>query len=71
MGQPVVHFEITGADPELLHAYYRELFGWEFDFSSPVSDAISEPSSYGFVQHDATRGFVGRLLTTVGESAGG
>jgi predicted enzyme related to lactoylglutathione lyase len=54
MGQPVVHFEIIGVDPVSLRAYYGELFGWEFDSSSPVSDAISEPSSYGFVQHDAT-----------------
>lgn len=26
MGQPVVHFEIIGADPESLRAYYGELF---------------------------------------------
>ena len=54
MGQPVVHFEIIGADPESLRAYYGELFGWELDSSSPVSDAVSEPNSYGFVQHDAS-----------------
>jgi uncharacterized protein len=59
MGQPVVHFEIIGADPESLRAYYGELFGWELDSSSPVSDAVSEPSSYGFVQHDASSDGVG------------
>ena len=59
MGQSVVHFEIIGANPELLRAYYGELFGWEFDCGSPVSDAVSEPSSYGFVQHDATRDGIG------------
>jgi uncharacterized protein len=59
MGQPVVHFEIIGADPELLRTYYGELFGWEFDLSSQVSDAISEPSGYGFVQHDAMREGIG------------
>jgi predicted enzyme related to lactoylglutathione lyase len=37
MGNPVVHFEITGTDPQLLRNYYRELFGWEFDTSGPVS----------------------------------
>jgi predicted enzyme related to lactoylglutathione lyase len=31
MGQPVVHFEITGKDSEKLHAYYSELFDWEID----------------------------------------
>lgn len=25
MGQPVVHFEIIGKDPEKLRSYYREL----------------------------------------------
>jgi predicted enzyme related to lactoylglutathione lyase len=59
MGQPVVHFEIIGADPESLRAYYGELFGWEFDSSSPVSDAISEPNGYGFVQHDARSDGIG------------
>jgi uncharacterized protein len=49
MAQPVVHFEIIGADPQQLRGYYGELFGWEFDTSSPVSDAVSEPTNYGFV----------------------
>jgi predicted enzyme related to lactoylglutathione lyase len=50
MGQPVVHFEIIGTNPEELRSYYGELFGWEFDTSSPVSDAVSEPTNYGFVE---------------------
>ena len=50
MGQPVVHFEIIGTEPEKLRSYYGELFGWEFDTSSPVSDAVSEPTNYGFVE---------------------
>jgi hypothetical protein len=28
MGQPVVHFEIIGNDPEKLRVYYGDLFGW-------------------------------------------
>jgi len=54
MGQPVVHFEIIGTDPAKLRSYYGELFGWEFDTSSPVSDAVSEPTNYGFVERIAT-----------------
>jgi predicted enzyme related to lactoylglutathione lyase len=54
MGQPVVHFEIIGTNPEGLRAYYGDLFGWEFDTSSPVSDAVSEPDNYGFVQRSTT-----------------
>ena len=54
MGQPVVHFEIIGTDPATLRSYYGELFGWEFDTSSPVSDAVSEPTDYGFVDSGST-----------------
>lgn len=31
MGQPVVHFEITGKDGEKLQGYYSELFGWDIN----------------------------------------
>ncbi len=37
MGQPVVHFEIIGKDPEKLRSYYSELFGWEFDSNNPMN----------------------------------
>jgi uncharacterized protein len=54
MGHPVVHFEIIGADPAKLRGYYGALFGWEFDTSSPVSEAVSEPTNYGFVGGNTT-----------------
>jgi len=54
MGQPVVHFEIIGKDPAKLRSYFGELFGWEFDTSSPVAQAVSEPLNYGFVSGDGT-----------------
>ena len=56
MGQTVVHFDIIGRDPERLRAYFGELFGWHFDTSSPVAEAVSEPASYGFVSHAAANG---------------
>jgi predicted enzyme related to lactoylglutathione lyase len=49
MGQPVVHFEIIGTDAAQLRSYYGELFGWEFDTSGSVSDAVSEAGNYGFI----------------------
>jgi predicted enzyme related to lactoylglutathione lyase len=49
MGKPVVHFEIVGKNPAKLRGYFGELFGWEFDTSSPVAQAVSEPLNYGFV----------------------
>jgi predicted enzyme related to lactoylglutathione lyase len=51
MGQPVVHFEVIGRDPGKLRSYYGDLFGWEFDTSGPVSNAVSEAGNYGFVDH--------------------
>lgn len=30
MGQPVVHFEVIGKDPDGLRGFYSEMFGWEF-----------------------------------------
>jgi uncharacterized protein len=50
----VVHFEVIGKDPQQLRGYYGELFGWEFDTSSPVSEEVSEPTNYGFVVRNTT-----------------
>ena len=69
MGQPVVHFEIIGQDPQKLRAYYGDLFGWEFDTSSPVSEAVSEPANYGFVNRSTTAEGVG-IPGGVGGGAG-
>lgn len=49
MARPVVHFEIIGTDPARLRGYYGDLFGWEFDTSGPVSEAVSRQGDYGFV----------------------
>jgi uncharacterized protein len=54
MGQPVVHFEITGRDPVALREYFGALFGWTFDTSGAVSDEISQPGTYGFVNRNVT-----------------
>ncbi|MET9002593.1 VOC family protein [Amycolatopsis sp. NPDC004169] len=59
MSRPVVHFEIIGTDPARLRGYYAELFGWEFDTSAPVSDEVSAPGAYGFVETDGIPGGVG------------
>ncbi|HET9598160.1 MAG TPA: VOC family protein [Anaeromyxobacteraceae bacterium] len=59
MGQPIVHFEIIGRDPEKLRSYYGGLFGWEFDTSSPVAEAVSRAGDYGFVNRNTTPDGVG------------
>ena len=50
MGQPVVHFEIIGADPARLRGFFGDLFGWEFDTSGTVAEEVSEPDDYGFIE---------------------
>jgi predicted enzyme related to lactoylglutathione lyase len=59
MGQPVIHFEVIGRDPVKLRRYYGDLFGWEFDTSGPVSNAVSEAGNSGFVSPTTTDDGVG------------
>jgi uncharacterized protein len=40
MGQPVVHFEITGKDGEKLQSYYSDLFGWEIDANNEMKYGV-------------------------------
>lgn len=47
MGQPVVHFEIIGREPDMLRRFYGELFGWTFDTDGPAANEIV--GDYGFV----------------------
>src|SRR3954452_16863206 len=56
MGNPVVHFEIIGSDPDRLRRYFGELFGWTFDTSGPVSPAVSEAGQYGFTDNRSDDG---------------
>lgn len=58
MGQPVVHFEIIGADPKKLREYYGELFGWTFTDNAPVAP-ISEAGQYSFIDTMQTPDRVG------------
>jgi predicted enzyme related to lactoylglutathione lyase len=50
---PVVHFEIIGADAPALREFYGALFGWRFDTTSPVAPEISDPGQYGFIDPPA------------------
>ena len=40
MGQPVVHFEVTGRDGPALQAFYSGLFGWDIDAANPMGYGI-------------------------------
>jgi predicted enzyme related to lactoylglutathione lyase len=50
MGNPVTHFEIVGADPMALQAFYRDAFGWEVVPAGPT---------YAMVHPEAGRGING------------
>ena len=54
MGQPVVHFEIIGADPARLRGYYGELFGWQYGVGDATTEQVSQPGQYGFVEGAST-----------------
>ncbi len=54
MGQPVVHFEIIGTEPQRLRGYYADLFGWQFDTSVTVAEEVSPAGQYGFVERYTT-----------------
>jgi predicted enzyme related to lactoylglutathione lyase len=60
MGNPVVHFEISGQDPKKLREYYGQLFGWQFDTDSAVAPSVSEAGNYGFASiEDSIPGGIG------------
>lgn len=50
MGQPVVHFEIIGANAAGLRKYYGSLFNWQFDTEAPVAPEVSDEGDYGFTR---------------------
>lgn len=53
-GNPVVHFEIIGADPAALRDYYHDLFGWTYTHPAPVAEEVSDIGSYAFVDRMTT-----------------
>jgi uncharacterized protein len=69
MGQPVVHFEVIGADPAGLRSFYADLFQWEFDTTAPVAPEVSEAGSYGFIDRYTTEDGTG-IRGGVGGGAG-
>lgn len=54
MGLPVVHFEIIGTAPNVLRDYYGGLFDWEFNTGDAISEKVSQPGMYHFVDGSTT-----------------
>ena len=59
MGNPVVHFEIHGQDPTVLHNFYKKTFGWSIDSNNPMA--------YGRVDTKSTKGIAGGIATGGGQ----
>ena len=47
MGNPVVHFEITGADSGALQRFYGDLFGWKIQALEGMDYGIVEKEEGG------------------------
>ena len=47
MGNPVVHFEITGKNAETLHSFYSSLFGWKLQPIPEMGYALVDTDSAG------------------------
>ncbi|HVB53269.1 MAG TPA: VOC family protein [Candidatus Acidoferrales bacterium] len=45
MGNPVVHFEVTGRDGKALKSFYQQLFAWEIDSSNPMNYGMVKTGS--------------------------
>lgn len=50
MGNPIVHVDVIGPDPEVLRHFYRELFGWSAEAGAPVAPEVSDPGAYSFIE---------------------
>lgn len=59
MGNPVVHFEIHGQDPAVMHEFYRRVFGWSIDANNPMA--------YGLVDTQSGKGIPGGISTGNGQ----
>jgi uncharacterized protein len=42
MANPVIHFEVMGADGEKLRAFYAKLFDWTIDADNPLGYGMVE-----------------------------
>lgn len=41
MLNPIIHFEITGADSKMTQQYYGDLFGWKVGSNNPMNYGIA------------------------------
>jgi predicted enzyme related to lactoylglutathione lyase len=59
-GNPVLHWEIQSTQPEVLHDFYSEVFGWAIDANNPMK--------YGMV---SSKGLAGGIDGGIGDAMHG
>lgn len=47
MGNPVVHFEVTGKDGKKLQDFYSNVFGWKINADNPMNYGIVDAADTG------------------------
>jgi predicted enzyme related to lactoylglutathione lyase len=47
MGQPVVHFEVSGPDAGALQSFYADLFDWKINADNPMNYGMVEAEEGG------------------------
>ena len=47
MSNPVIHFEVVGADAARLQDFYRDLFGWKISTDNPMNYGIVDNGGEG------------------------
>jgi len=47
MGNPVVHFEVTGKDGKKLRDFYGNVFGWKINAENPMNYGIVDAADTG------------------------
>ena len=47
MGNPVVHFEVTGKDGKKLQNFYSGVFGWKVNADNPMNYGIVDAADTG------------------------
>ena len=62
MGNPVIHFEVTGKDGKKLQEFYSKVFDWKLE--------TNNPGGYGMVR-DGDKGLTGGIGDAQGGRPGG
>lgn len=71
MDRTIVHFEIPANNPEKLSAFYKDLFGWNFEKTQFKDPTTGKSSDYWMIETRAgTAGNMEKAMSTPGVNGG-